>query len=76
MNLTLQHAPPTVRGLQCEHCDGEITAVEDFKYVRFNLGKNRLNFHENCFDAVLTALNKFDQVFLKDRLGERGKRVH
>lgn len=74
--LTLQYTPPPKESLKCIHCDESIMLGEDYKYVKFIYGKTRFNFHELCFVSVLSALNKFDFVFLKEESGEKGQKVH
>ncbi len=74
MNLTVQFSQPSYESLNCGHCDDRIIRGEDLKYVRFSLGKTTFNFHENCFGAIMLALNKFQTVFIQERHNDENKR--
>ena len=76
MQLTLQYTLPPGLGTLCNHCDSSINIDDDYKYVKFIFGEERFDLHEKCFLAVLYALNKFDQVFIKEQQSEQGKPVH
>lgn len=77
MNLTLQYIrPPVEHLLICGHCDDGINNKEEYKYVKFVLGKSELDFHEDCFAKVLEAFKKFSQIFIDERQGDPKSRVN
>lgn len=70
MKLTLQHTRPPNIPPTCGHCDDVIDIKEEYKYVKFRLGPARLDFHEDCFSKVLTAINRFSMIFIDERQGD------
>lgn len=69
MSLTLQYTEPPSGPLICDHCVSPIEKHEVHKYVKFIIGVQRTNFHEECFQIVRSAINKFNTVIIQgDRL--------